>query len=92
LQFPQEDKPLTSTQVAGHLQVKQQQDAPTLKTRCGHAWIKGWEIKNPNLQEIGMFALLTFPATQKPTDHSKNKINQHLSRLYPQIVGPQKRK
>jgi hypothetical protein len=39
-----------------------------------------------------MFALLTFPATQKPTDHSKNKINQHLSRLYPQIVGPQKRK
>ncbi|KAM0693389.1 hypothetical protein Q7P36_006643 [Cladosporium allicinum] len=30
--------------------------------------------------------------SRKPTDHTKNKINQHLSRLYPQIVGPHKRK
>lgn len=38
--------------------------------------------------------LLTLPCfvQQKPKDNSKNKINQHLSRLYPQIVGPHKRK
>jgi hypothetical protein len=38
---PSRVKSLTPTQVAGHLQVKQQQDAPTWKTRCEHAWIKG---------------------------------------------------
>jgi hypothetical protein len=31
------------TQVAGHLQVKQRQDAPPWKTRCEHAWTQGWE-------------------------------------------------
>ena len=29
---------------------------------------------------------------QKPTETKKNNINYHLSRFYPQIVGPHKRK
>jgi len=28
---------------------------------------------------------------QRPKDNNKNKINQHLSRLYPLIKGPQKK-
>ena len=29
---------------------------------------------------------------QRPKDLKKNTINYHLSRMYPQIVGPRKRK
>lgn len=29
---------------------------------------------------------------QKPTETKKNNINYHLSRFYPQIIGPHKRK
>lgn len=30
--------------------------------------------------------------SQKPTDKKKSTINHHLSRFYPQMVGPHKRK
>jgi len=29
---------------------------------------------------------------QRPTNQKKNTINYHLSRMYPNIVGPRKRK
>jgi len=29
---------------------------------------------------------------QKPTEAKKSNINYHLSRFYPQIIGPHKRK
>jgi hypothetical protein len=30
--------------------------------------------------------------TPRPNTQKKNTINYHLSRMYPQIVGPRKRK
>lgn len=35
---------------------------------------------------------LTHGLWQKPTEAKKSNINYHLSRFYPQIIGPHKRK
>ncbi len=36
--------------------------------------------------------LLIHGLWQKPTEAKKSNINYHLSRFYPQIIGPHKRK
>ena len=48
----------------------------------------------------GKLALLSFPdyllmlgtVEKRPKNQKKNNINYHLSRLYPKIIGPHKRK
>lgn len=40
---------------------------------------------------IGYMLIPLFPGKQKSQGEKKNTINYHLMRMYPKVVGPQKR-
>lgn len=76
----------TSSQDAGHQQQRTvlSKAAQCLNRNCGSAWTHQYVHLRPK----------TTPAntSQRDPNPKKNNINYHLSRMYPNIVGPHKRK
>ena len=78
----------TLPQDAGLRLDTQLKDVPLLSNSCAHAWTLPYVFAAP----IRPTTTLTLTLLQKAGQTKKSSINYHLSRLYPQIIGPHKRK
>lgn len=77
-------------QDAGHHRAIPQQDAPLWSNNYEFVWMRGYG--NDILLVEGKRVLTSISSLQKAGQTKKSTINHHLSRFYPQIIGPHKRK
>jgi hypothetical protein len=65
----------------------QLKDVPLLNNNYAHAWTPPYVL----VALTQPMTTLTLSLLQKAGQTKKSSINYHLSRLYPQIIGPHKR-